>query len=144
MKGHFRRGRRGRPLTKELPTFPILFLATVLFVAGCSRTAPPPSSVTVTDKQVTPLPARVGSVTISFSLNDAGKPVSGAQVSLEGDMTHAGMAPVFGDAHEASPGHYRGRLTLNMSGDWVVLMHLTLPDGHNMDEQMVIRGVQSK
>jgi hypothetical protein len=82
-------------------------------------------------------------MTVSFHLREAAKPVSGAQVSLEGDMTHAGMAPVFADAHEVAPGQYRGNLTLNMPGDWVLLLHIRLPDGRELEDQIDIRGVGS-
>jgi len=102
------------------------------------------SSVIVTDKEIAPQPALVGPVTVSFRLNKAGNPVTGAHVSLEGDMTHAGMAPVFGDAHEVIPGFYQGQVGLNMAGDWVVLMHVTLPDGNTLEDQMNVSGVQSK
>jgi hypothetical protein len=31
-----------------------------------------------------------------------------------------------------------------MGGDWVVLMHITLPDGKKLEEQLEVPGVQSK
>ncbi len=95
-------------------------------------------------KEITPQPPHVGPITVSFQLQDSTKPVTGARVALEGDMSHAGMAPVFGDAHEVSPGHYQGQLDLNMAGDWVVLMHITLPNGQKVEEQMDVSGVQGK
>ncbi len=141
MKSDFRRGGPRRPLTRGLRILPV-FIG-VLFITACSRSVSY-RPLTVTDKEISPQPARVGSVAVSFRLNDAGKPVSGAHVTLEGDMTHAGMAPVFGDAQEGSPGRYQGQLVLNMGGDWVVLIHITLPDGHNMEEQMDLNGVQGR
>ncbi len=119
-----------------------MLFAELLLTVGCSQSAK--QSVSVTDQHVTPQPTQVGPITVSFHLNNSAKPVTGAQVSLEGDMTHAGMAPVFGDAHEVAPGQYQGQLTLTMGGDWVVLMHITLPDGHSVEEQMNVSGVQSK
>jgi len=119
-----------------------MFSGIVLLTVACSRSAAK-SSTSVTDREVSPHPARVGPVTVSFHLNDAAKPVSGAQVSLEGDMTHPGMAPVFAGAHEVAPGQYRGSLTLNMPGDWVLLLHITLPDGRKLEDQIDVRGVQS-
>lgn len=119
----------------------MLFVALVV-TAACSRSAR--ESVTVTDQHVTPQPAQVGPITVRFQLEHSGKPVTGAHVSLEGDMTHAGMAPVFGDAREVTPGEYQGQLTLTMGGDWVVLMHITLPDGQAVERQMNVSGVQSK
>jgi hypothetical protein len=82
-------------------------------------------------------------MTVSFHLTEASKPVSGAEVSLEGNMTHAGMTPVFAEAQEVAPGQYRGNLTLNMPGDWFLLLHVTLPDGRMLEDQIDIRGVGS-
>ncbi len=81
---------------------------------------------------------------VSFRLEDASKAVTGAHVTLEGDMTHAGMAPVFGDAKETAPGQYQGQLTLNMGGDWVVLAHITLANGKKVENQIDVSGVKSK
>jgi len=141
VKSDFRRGGPTRPLTRGLHIL-LLFIG-LLFVAACSRSASHRPLI-VTDKEVSPQPVHVGNTTVSFRLSDAGKPVSDAHVTLEGDMTHAGMAPVFGDAQEDSSGHYQGHLNLNMGGDWVVLIHVALPDGHNMEEQMDLKGVKSK
>lgn len=119
-----------------------MFAGMGLWLVACSRTGSKfPTSVT--DKKISPNPARIGPVTVSFHLSHAAKPVSGAQVSLEADMTHAGMAPIFADAHEVAPGQYRGNLTLNMPGDWVLLLHITLPDGRQLEDQIDVRGVQS-
>lgn len=141
MKASFRRGGLSCPLTKALLVL-LMFSGIVLLMIACSRPAAK-SSASVTDKEVSPNPARVGPVMVSFHLSDAAKPLSGAQVSLEGDMTHAGMAPVFADAHEVAPGKYQGKLNLSMPGDWVLLLHITLPDGRKLEGQIDLRGVQS-
>ena len=141
MKSNFRRGGSQGPLTKALPTL-LMFSGIVLLMVACSRSAAK-SSVRVTDKEVGPNPARVGPMTVSFHLTEASKPVSGAEVSLEGNMTHAGMTPVFAEAQEVAPGQYRGNLTLNMPGDWFLLLHVTLPDGRMLEDQIDIRGVGS-
>ncbi len=116
--------------------------AGLLLTVACSHSAK--QAVTVTDQHFAPQPPQVGPLTVSFHLNHAAKTVTGAHVTLEADMTHAGMAPVLSDAHEVAPGQYQGQLTLTMGGDWVVLMHITLPDGHSVEEQMNVSGVQSK
>lgn len=69
------------------------------------------------------------------------KPVTGAQIQVEGDMAHPGMAPVFSDAQETAPGIYTARLNFNMPGDWVVLLHLRLADGRKVERQIDVRGV---
>ena len=140
MKLSFRRGGRRGPLTKALPA--LLMFSGIAWTVACSRSAAK-SPTSITDKKISPNPAHVGPVTVGFHLSDAAKPVSGAQVSLEGDMTHPGMAPVFGVAHEVAPGQYQGNLTLNMPGDWVLLLHVTLPDGRKLEDQIDVRGVQS-
>jgi len=93
--------------------------------------------------EVMPRPPRVGTATITLSVaDDAGRPVSGASVRLEGDMSHAGMKPVFGEAKESEPGRYRVALEFTMAGDWVVLVHLTLPDGSRVEQQFDVKGVR--
>jgi hypothetical protein len=69
------------------------------------------------------------------------KPIPGARIRLEGNMSHAGMAPVFADAKEIGPGRYQTSLKLSMAGDWQVLVHLTLPDGRELDQQFEIKEV---
>lgn len=141
MKLSFRRGGRRGPLTKAFPA--LLMFSGIVWTVACSRSAAK-SPASVTDKKISPNPAHVGPVTVSFHLSDAAaKPVSGAQIILEGDMTHPGMAPVFADAHEVAPGQYQGNLTLNMPGDWVLLLHVALPDGRKLEDQIDVRGVQS-
>jgi succinate-acetate transporter protein len=90
------------------------------------------------------MPAKVGSATIMLTLSDlSAKPVSGANIALEGDMTHAGMAPVFGGSTEMEPGRYRGALAFSMAGDWVVLVHVTLANGVKVERQIDVKGVRA-
>jgi hypothetical protein len=98
----------------------------------------------VINSEIEPQPARVGPVTVTLKLSDAtAKPVTGAHIQLEGDMSHPGMAPVFGEAKEIEAGHYQGALQLNMSGDWVVLAHVILADGRKFEPQINVSGVQA-
>jgi len=71
------------------------------------------------------------------------KPLSGARVRLEGNMTHAGMTPVFAEAQEAEPGRYRATLEFTMGGDWVVIVHAVLPDGRQVERQFDVKGVRA-
>ena len=50
-------------------------------------------------------------------------------------MSHAGMSPVFADTFEVAPGEYRANMNLSMAGDWIILVHLTLPDGAKLERQ---------
>ncbi len=83
-------------------------------------------------------------MTIVLRLTDgSGKAVTGARLALEGNMSHAGMTPVFGEATEIEPGRYRSTLELSMAGDWHVLVHVTLSDGRRGERQFEIKGVAS-
>ena len=57
-------------------------------------------------------------------------------------MSHAGMAPVFGDAPETAPGQYQAHLKFAMAGDWVVLLHVRLPGGQTLERQFNVSGVR--
>jgi hypothetical protein len=58
-------------------------------------------------------------------------------------MAHPGMAPVLGEAREEAPGQYRGSLEFAMPGDWVVLIHVTLRDGKNLERDVNVPGVST-
>ncbi len=110
---------------------------------GCTQRNEPSSNLTLA-YEVSPLPARVGPTTITLKLTDAsGKVVTGARITLEGNMSHPGMAPVFADAREIEPGRYQSEIDLSMAGDWYVLAHVSLPDGRKLDQQFEIKGVKA-
>jgi len=71
-----------------------------------------------------------------------GKPVAGAKIGIEADMSHAGMSPVFAEASEGEPGRYQAHLKFPMAGDWVILLHVTLPDGKKLERQFEVKGVR--
>jgi YtkA-like len=91
-----------------------------------------------------PTPSRVGVNTFTVSLTTAGGDrLAGAHISVEGDMSHPGMSPVFGEAKEIALGRYQSRLDLSMQGDWTVLFHITLQSGRSFDRQLNIRNIQA-
>jgi len=109
-----------------------------LFVACKSQ----PATEVFVAHEVLPQPPRVGQVEIRLRLTDASRtPLTGARVQLEGNMSHAGMSPVFVDTIEVAPGEYRANMELSMAGDWVVLVHLTLRGGAKFERQFEIKGV---
>jgi hypothetical protein len=69
----------------------------------------------------------------------AAKPISGARITLEADMSHAGMAPVFEEASETEPGQYQAHLKFAMAGDWVILLHVRLPGGQTLERKFNVR-----
>jgi len=96
-------------------------------------------------------PEKVGRNTITCKLTRADKiartdealPLEGARVFIEGNMSHAGMSPVFGDARETLPGIYSGTIDLNMSGDWVVIVHAVTRDGATLDQEIKVQNLQA-
>ena len=70
------------------------------------------------------------------------KAITGAHIAVEAEMSHAGMAPVFGEAREIEPGRYQAHLRFEMAGDWVILLHVTLSGGERLERQIDVRGVR--
>jgi len=121
----------------------LVFVATCLLFAGCSKPASSAPPIVI-NYEIGPQPVRVGLVKVTLRLSDAtAKPVTGAHIRLEGDMSHPGMSPVFGEAKEIEAGRYQGALQLNMAGDWVVLAHVILADGRKFEPQINVSGVQA-
>jgi hypothetical protein len=113
-----------------------------LLTASCSRSVGSSTFVAI-EHEISPEPARVGPVTITLKLADsAAKPITGAHVAIEGDMSHPGMSPRFAEAKETDPGRYEARLEFPMAGDWVILLHVTLSDGKKLERQFDVRGVR--
>jgi hypothetical protein len=116
--------------------------AATLLQTGCSRPVASSAFVAI-EHEICPEPIRVGSATIILKLSDAGgKPITGAHIAIETDMSHPGMSPGFAEAKEAEPGRYRAHLEFQMAGDWVILLHIALPDGKKLERQIDVRGVR--
>jgi YtkA-like len=131
-----------RPVKSREFRAALTLVALALLWMGCNRAAPTSSALTA-KFEVTPLPARVGIVIAKFDLvTSTAQPLVGARLTAEADMTHPGMSPVFGTVEEKQPGHYESRLKLGMAGDWVILLHGTLPTGEKLERQFELRNVQ--
>lgn len=109
---------------------------------GCSRPIASSPGVTV-EHAISPQPPEVGPATVLLKLADAtARPVSGARITLEADMSHAGMAPVFAETRETEPGQYQAHLKFAMAGDWVILLHVRLASGQTLERQFNVGGVR--
>jgi hypothetical protein len=86
----------------------------------------------------------VGPATLSLSLAEGARPVEEAEVKIEGNMAHPGMAPVLAEAREVSPGRYESTLQLTMAGDWIVLVDARLRDGRAVHRELQVRGVRAQ
>jgi hypothetical protein len=114
----------------------------VLLANGCWRAAQKKSNVTLRCR-VQPQPPQVGTDTVTIDLIDSGgRPVAGASISLEADMSHPGMAPVFGTVRESRAGSYWSTLNLNMPGDWTLLVKARLSSGEQIEQQLHLQALQ--
>jgi hypothetical protein len=132
--------RRGRMLRAVLVG--VGFFALCLTVA-CHKPIQSSAAIKM-EHEITPQPLRTGPAAVTLRLTDSvGRAITGAHVAVEGDMTHAGMSPIFSEAQELEPGSYRANLRFSMGGDWVVLVHSTLSNGQKFEEQFEVKGVLS-
>lgn len=122
----------------------LLGLAACLIAAGC-RPPVAPAADTTPDVAlawtVTPDPPAAGPATLALTLTDtrARRPVAGAAVKLEGDMSHPGMQPVFSTARETAPGRYEAPIRFTMAGDWILLVDARLRDGRTLHREIRLR-----
>lgn len=121
-----------------------LALAVACIAVGCRDRDADAPEVTVS-WQVRPHPPDTGRATVAVVLADtAGHPLQGAEVAVEGIMTHPGMAPVTAGASEVAPGRYEAELHFTMRGDWILLLEATLPDGRTLRRQEEIPAVGAR
>lgn len=121
-----------------------LILIACWALAGCE---PPDNAGSEINLQweITPDPPRVGMAKINITLQDSTRqPIKGADVQLEGNMSHPGMQPVLVTAEEIAPGKYSARMEFTMSGDWFILVNSTLSGGGEVTKQISIPGVRSE
>lgn len=106
----------------------------LLSLTGCRGEGAPGESGFHLDVAFSPTPPTVGPTRLIITLEDStGAGVEGAVVAVEGNMTHAGMVPVFDTARAREDGVYAvDEFIFTMAGDWVVTLNATLPDGRRV------------
>ena len=106
------------------------FLALVLLVAAACRQQ---QQISPADIQLELLASDtlVGETTLMLTVTDLeGKPLSNpGTLSVRGDMSHAGMVPVFAEAEGATAGVFSLPFEWTMAGSWLVEASLKLPNG---------------
>lgn len=109
----------------------LLLLFSFFLLAGCRGGGPEGDPSLVLEVAISPTPPAVGPARLIISLQDtAGTAISGAEIVVEGNMTHAGMVPVLERAQMEGPGHYSvGSFSFTMAGAWILTLDATLPDG---------------
>jgi hypothetical protein len=121
-----------------------ILLFVVLALSGCKARALRADDV-LFSSAVPPESYSVGPASLSFTLRDAsGKPIDGAELSLEGDMSHPGIRPSLGRVEGRGQGVYAGKLDLTRAGDWFVRVWGTLPGGRSFERTVALKGVQDR
>jgi hypothetical protein len=119
----------------------LLWLLLAVALAYCGGTSGDLPDVRL-NLTVDPDPPEVGLARVIVTLQDAaGQPITGAEVELEGNMSHAGMVPVFATAYEVVPGRYEASLEFTMGGDWFILVDAALSDGRTLEQKVDLPGV---
>jgi hypothetical protein len=114
----------------------------LLLLVGCGRiqnerftgAAEAASAISI-EVEALPTTAVVGSPDeLAIIVRRDNEPIEGASVQVEGNMTHAGMEPLFVQATETAPGDYRAAIEWTMGGEWFLRVRATLPDGTTAEE----------
>ena len=116
-----------------------LFFVSILLITACGAQ----NNGAATNKTQVKLSAPPAGGQLAVAVTDAGgAPITDATVSLEGNMNHAGMAPVMtdgvaDDADGAADGVYHLPFEFTMNGDWIITVSAKLADGatetHDID-----------
>ncbi len=90
------------------------------------------------------IPPAAGTGLTVYVADAAGMPVTDATVQVEGDMNHAGMAPVIGEpvadeADGAADGFYHIPFQFTMMGDWILTVTVERADGTRLERQLNLR-----
>jgi hypothetical protein len=122
----------------------VLFLVCSL-AAGCGDDRQPdPGDAVSIAWTLEPAPPAVGApIVVRMTLRDRDqRPVTGARLTLEGLMSHPGMAPVAAAVTERGNGEYDAPLQFTMAGDWILLVTGELPGDVPFKRQIEINGVR--
>lgn len=112
-------------------------------LTACSRGNSASTDGSALAWKVEPSPPARGPATITIEPRyDDRTPITGAKLEIEGNMNHAGMAPVIATLTETTPGTYvSDGFEFTMGGDWVISVRGTLPDGTPYQAQIDVGGV---
>ena len=121
----------------------LLSLLLMLSMGACNRTN---ENAATAGLHVTLRPATEGiqadHITVEI-IDDEGQPVTDVTVSLEGNMTHAGMVPVLTEsvwdgADGDEDGIYRVPFRFTMFGDWIISVKIENRDGKQFTQDIAV------
>lgn len=119
-----------------------LALTAAGLLAACGRIQAGQSQETAgirIDLAVEPSAPAAGPARLTVTLTGPdGQPIPNATVEVEGNMTHAGMVPVFGQATGGNNGRYVVPFEWTMGGDWLVTVKATLENGQTISREFPV------
>ena len=123
-----------------LPLLAALFVCLLLSACVTAPQAPAPAEQAALAIDLLPPETGASHLQVRVTGTD-GAPVTDAQVSLEGNMNHAGMVPVISDAVSddadgAADGVYQVPFEFTMFGDWIITVSVTTADGAAVSENV--------
>ena len=93
----------------------------LILLLAFTACAPKSSSKLDVTLEINPSTPRIGKADIVLKLMRDKQDLTGWNVAVEGNMTHAGMGTVDGTVTELGAGKYQVKnFDFNMSGDWVL------------------------
>lgn len=122
----------------------VLLIVVFCLMTGCQSSEDTASDIQL-EWEITPNPPSMGEATLNITLRDStNQLLTGADVNIEGNMSHPGMQPVLAEAKEIEPGVYSAPIQFTMGGDWFFIIESTLPDNRALERQINVNGVSSK
>lgn len=119
----------------------IIFIVVLVLTTGCAR-ASRQTDTAVAHIGLTTIPyppVRGESRLVLHVTNLQDQPINDAQISIKGNMTHAGMVPLFAETAVAENGYYELPIRWTMGGDWIVQVDAQLADGSVAQQQFDLR-----
>ena len=132
---------------KRLSPLPFIALFSLALLFACERKGEKPVAAAVPVISIgwstSAKPTQAEPIDVAFQPKDeTGKPLTGASIDVEANMTHPGMAPIYAKAEEKSPGTYVARMKFTMAGDWILFLTVKQADGPIIKQEIPLSGVE--
>ena len=113
----------------------------IILVPACGRiqTGQEQDSEVSIELTVEPAQPAAGPTQLIITLTDQnGQPIDNAVLEIEGNMTHAGMVPVFAQTTDGENGRYVVPFEWTMGGDWTLTVDVLLEDGRTISREFPV------